>query len=227
MSKKRKRKSFNRPNYKRATKLDEDKSIRNRVLIVTEGKSEVSYFRAIKERGFLSNITVKPSSGSSPKNVILDAERICSDSFRKDFEQVFCVFDKDPDSNFSDSLELLRRLNKKSEFKETKFIAIPSVPCFEFWYLLHMTYTTRSFGGYPSPCDELVRELKKFPEFENYSKGSCDGLFGTLERNQEKAVSRAEKALKAAKQYGYLKYHEDPSTRIHLVIRAIFEHQGQ
>lgn len=223
MSRRRKSKPYHRQRFRRKAKETEEKRTVKRILIVAECKSEVSYFSKIRESIDFSTLRVVNCSGSAPKNVILEAERICSDSFENDYEQVFCVFDRDTVLNYTESIELLNNLNKKRKFRGTEFIAIPSIPCFEYWYLLHMRFTTRSFSGYESPCDELVKELKKFSEFENYTKSTCAGFFSTLEQNQNTAISNAERSLRAAQKTGHVEYHEDPSTRVHIVVKAIFE----
>lgn len=227
MGKRRRSKSFHRTNYARRTTGEKEKSIRKRTLIVAEGKSEVSYFNAIKRSKNFSNLTVLRSSGSAPKNVILYAEKICSKSIGNDYDQVFCVFDRDTDPNYAEAIESLGSLNGKRKYGGTEFIAVPSIPCFEYWYLLHMKDTTRSFGDRSSPCNEVVSELREFSEFKNYTKPNCEGFFETLEQNQQLAVSRAEKALRAAQKTGDSKYHENPSTRVHIVIKTLFEHLDQ
>ena len=224
MSRRRKVKPFYPLSYPRKLKGDGENRTRKRILVVAEGESEVSYFRTIKKFRNISNLKVVHSNGSAPKNVIGKAVRICSDSFENDFEQVYCVFDQDTVANYTQSIMSLQSLNKQGKFRGTEFIAIPSVPCFEYWYLLHMKYTTRSYDGYPSPCNEVEKELKKFPEFEKYKKPSCEKIFKVLEEKQDIAISNAEQSLRAAHKNGQRKYHENPSTRIHLVVKALLEH---
>lgn len=224
MRRRRKVKRFYPRSYERKLKGDGENRTRKRILVVAEGESEVSYFRTIKKFRSISNLKIVHSNGSAPKNVIGNAVRICSDSFENDFEQVYCVFDQDTVANYTESIMLLQGLNKERRFRGTEFIAIPSVPCFEYWYLLHMQYTARSYDGYPSPCNELEKELKKFPEFEKYKKPSCTNIFNVLEEKQDIAISNAERSLRAALKDGQSKYHENPSTRIHLVVKALLEH---
>jgi hypothetical protein len=56
----------------------------------------------------------------------------------------------------------------------SKKFTIPSVPCFEFWLLLHFTYTTRPFDvpASDSICSKVVEELRN--HLSEYQKGQQD-----------------------------------------------------
>lgn len=53
-----------------------------------------------------------------------------------DYDYVFCVFDKDRHDKYQETLDALQT----KAFQ--KYKAANSVPCFEFWLLLHHKFTT-------------------------------------------------------------------------------------
>jgi hypothetical protein len=71
--------------------------------------------------------------------------------------------------------------------KGSKLFAIPSVPCFEFWLLLHFTYTSRPFDAPAgdSICSRVIEELRK--ELPEYEKGNRD-IFKTIQDKLDDAI---------------------------------------
>lgn len=123
------------------------------ILIVCEGeKTEINYLKQLKNFFRLNNITIDiiPNENSSPLQVVKFAKKK-NDLF--DYNEVYCVFDKDTHANFIKAQEECEKYIK--EDKNFKFEAITSNPCFEFWILLHFTCTTKPFGT-NSPCNELI-----------------------------------------------------------------------
>ena len=143
------------------------------ILIVCEGaKTEPNYFTELKKALRLSNANVRICGrGSDPLSVV----DFAIETFRREpeFDRVYCVFDRDRHTTYPAALDKVRqtRLGKGS-----KIFAIPSVPCFEFWLLLHFTYTTRLFDAPAgdSICFRVVEELKKY--LPAYQKGDQDIL---------------------------------------------------
>ena len=117
----------------------------DRVLIVCEGEqTEPLYFESFKQEYDLSSANVvvtDASKGSDPVSIIKQDNA---------FDSVFCVFDKDQHGNYDNAVRMLSKVN-------SKFTAITSVPCFEYWFSLHFEYTTKSF---PS-ASAVISELKK------------------------------------------------------------------
>ena len=56
-----------------------------------------------------------------------------------------------------------RSLSKKRPRRTTKLIVVLSVPCFEYWLLIHFEDTTRPFRGFErnSACQQVIQRLKK------------------------------------------------------------------
>jgi hypothetical protein len=95
-------------------------------------------------------------------------------------------------------LQAVNGLAGSKGFKSKVVLAIPSVPCFELWYLLHVSdsrkpYEAAATGG--SPGQTLLADLCNKNEFSNYEKSGCDAFFETIRPYREIAVQRAESFL--------------------------------
>ncbi len=147
----------------------------DRILIVSEGKkTEPNYFKEIRKFYRLSTTRVKvhPSeSGTAPLQVVEYAEQLFIKGDRnrnippRAFDQVFAVFDRDDHKSYFDALkkaELLDKKHKNDNKHLIRFRAIPSVPSFELWFLLHFEHIqTRS------DRHEVFRRLKvHIPQYE-------------------------------------------------------------
>jgi hypothetical protein len=200
---------------------------RDRVLIVTEGsKTEPDYFRRLIEelRLTTAKVVIVGDGGSAPISVVEDAIKWLSQD--DDFEQVYCVFDRDRHVSYDQALQTLNGLAGSKGFKAKVVLAIPSVPCFELWCLLHVSdsrkpYEAAATGG--SPGQSLLADLCKKDEFINYEKSGCDAFFETIKPLRETAIQRAESFLEAAKSEGAREYFENPSTRVHLIVKGLLE----
>ncbi|ESX66038.1 CRISPR-associated protein [Mesorhizobium sp. LSHC420B00] len=114
-----------------------------RILIVCEGeKTETNYFNAIRRERRISSARVRimPSDfGTDPLNVV----NYALDQFLKEdkaFDLVYAVFDRDDHLNFNNALSRAAALDeshKNDAGVPVPFKAIPSVPNFELWLLLH------------------------------------------------------------------------------------------
>ena len=193
------------------------------VLIVTEGTViETEYFRLMaKEFGIDGDrVTIVPSKGTSPKNVVTHAQwRLNRD---EKYDYVYCVFDRDTHGNYDEAVKLVQKIATKGAGAET-IEAITSIPCFEYWCYLHVSDSTASYSGVGSPCDRLTKELRKHAPFEDYKKSKewMSANFKTLAADRGDAVKRARRILSQAKKAGSKAYSEDPSTRVHIVVEHL------
>lgn len=198
-----------------------------KVLIVCEGeKTEPNYFSELKDHLELSstNVVVTGECGSSPISVadyaiqLFRQEKITGDPFDK----VYCVFDKDTHTTYQQALDKIAEANQQAldeiSGKKPKDIitATTSVPCFEYWLLLHFEYSTAPFigTGGKSACSRLINELKKY--LPAYQKGG-ESIFVQLLDNQPQAIAYAAKSLRAADKSG----DDNPSTKIHELIQYL------
>jgi hypothetical protein len=204
---------------RRAKDLARRKSSRapyDRVLIVCEGsKTEPNYLRELIDCLKLSsaNVEVDGDSGSSPISVVQHAKRRYREEQAKGdaFDRVFCVFDKDTHTTYAEAMRALSGLRSRGVFQST-----PSVPCFEYWLLLHFTYTTRPYNssGGRSACDCLIGELRNY--MHGYSKGDR-GIFRQVMDQTDQAIAFSKRAVKAAEKAGT----DNPTTRMHELVEYL------
>lgn len=185
----------------------------DKILIVCEGeKTEPFYFQGVRDHYGLNtaNVEICGECGSDPKSVVHYAkqryreERDAGDAF----DRVFCVFDKDAHHHYDEAVQTVA-----AQKPHKTYFAITSVPCFEYWLLLHFIYTTRSFVALPgnSAGNQLLAELRHYlPE---YQKGQ-QALFAELIGQLEFATKNAQRALREANASGT----DNPTTRVHELV---------
>lgn len=160
------------------------------ILIVCEGeKTEKNYLNRLKDLFSLSNVSINifSSKNPSPLQVVKFAKE---KSKENSYDKIYCVFDKDTHSNFDKA---------KQECKKYKFEEITSNPCFEFWILLHFTYTTKSFAT-NSPCNELINTYLK-GYIKDYTKNY--NFTNIIQQNLDTAIANAQKANEEAEKNNY------------------------
>ncbi|MBQ8706797.1 MAG: RloB domain-containing protein [Succinivibrionaceae bacterium] len=184
----------------------------DRVLIVCEGvQTEPLYFECFKEEYDLSsaNIIVTDASinGSDPMSIIKYAEKLYKESQTENnaFDRVFCVFDKDQHSNYDTALRELSNAG-------SHFTAITSVPCFEYWFLLHFEYTTKPF----SSASSVISELKRYIPF--YAKNNS-GVFFALKDKMITAIRNAENVNAYVSRIST----DNPSTKVVDLVKYLLE----
>ena len=177
------------------------------ILIVCEGgKTEPNYFTELKKAFRLNNANVKICGlGSDPLRVV----NFAIETFRQEqgFDRVYCVFDRDRHTTYHDALN---KVSKTRLGKGSKLFAIPSVPCFEFWLLLHFTCTTKPFDA----CAEIIKELEKY--LPAYQKGNQD-IFNKMRDNLDDAITNASSVEKYHKTSGT----DNPSTMVHSLVEYL------
>ncbi|MEZ4662066.1 MAG: RloB family protein [Caldilineaceae bacterium] len=181
----------------------------DRVLIVCEGsKTEPTYFQQMIDHLKLNtaNVKIDGDSDPAPRSVVQHAKKRHKED--GDFDRIYCVFDKDQHTTYEQA---------KSDISNARpsncFFAVTSVPCFEYWLLLHFVYTTKPFApsGVRTAADEVIVELKQ--HIPNYQKGAHD-IFAQLIERTEQAIRHAEQANRQAE-------HNDtdnPTTAVHELV---------
>ncbi|MEQ8957740.1 MAG: RloB family protein [Coleofasciculus sp. C2-GNP5-27] len=87
---------------------------------------------------------------------------------------------------------------------------ILSIPCFEFWFLLHYRYTSSPFENCKQVIEQLNRELKQVG-LEDYDK-SNSGYYNSLKLKLDQAIANAQKLEKQ------LSESNNPSTTVHHLV---------
>jgi len=205
---KRKAKNIKETKRRKALRKPYDK-----VLVVCEGaKTEPHYFHGLKDHYRLNsaNIEIRSGGGADPLSIFNFAKRRFLDEKADGdrFDYVYCVFDKDIHGTYERALEEIQRATPRDTF-----VAINSVPCFEYWLLLHFENTTKPYAPLPgnSACNQVLTDLRKY--IPCYSKGDED-IFSQLVEKIHFAINNARSTLKAALEAGA----DNPTTRVHELV---------
>lgn len=194
-------------------------------LIVCEGeKTEPRYLQDMRDDLGLNadNVVITGDCASSPMSVVEEAIR----TFEQDseFDSVFCVFDRDTHAHYDKAINkiqatTLRKRQGRRVVGRARFEAITSVPCFEFWLLLHFRYTTQPFCSTQtkSPCERVIAELRhgRLPDYQK----SATGCYTQTKGNLDTAMKNAKRTLAEAEQAGT----DNPSTRVHDLVQYLFD----
>lgn len=168
----------------------------DRILIVSEGsKTEPLYFGEIRSFYKLNtaHVRVQPGAlGTQPLQVVEYAEQLfrMGDSHKgiqpRAFEQVYALFDRDDHPTFHAALASAEALNGKLKNDlgvVVKIEAIPSVPCFELWLLLH-------FEDIHAPLHRAEVQQRLRQHLPGYAKGQA-GQFAATRLHIDLATQRA------------------------------------
>jgi hypothetical protein len=196
-------------------------------LIVTEGTvTEPIYFDLLRSDLQLAVVRIKvlPGEAPDPRHVIRTAEREAKDQLRKakkgilgiteppKFDHVWAVVDTDValrQGFWNDVWQLA---------KGSKVKLAHSTPCFEFWLLLHITFTTRADLVDGDAAKSAVKQALGGEYSTN--EGVAKKVLRTLVPKWPEAVGHAERVRR---------HHEDaatpppanPSTEVDLLVRAM------
>ena len=188
----------------------------DKVLVVCEGKkTEPNYFNELVAYYKINsaNVDIDGSCGSSPRSVFKRAVDLYDIELKKGdpYDRVYCVFDRDTHETFDETVNNILSKNPKDIF----YAAI-SVPCFEYWLLLHFIYTTKPYvqTGNSSPGEEVLRDLLKvMPDYEKGSKGVFSILIDQLEYAKNNSLRAKNHAMKSGT--------DNPSTTVHELINYL------
>lgn len=168
------------------------RNLLDRILIVCEGeKTEVNYFTAIRRELRVpgSDLAIFHSEyGTEPIQIVEFAKDKFNES--RAFERIYVVFDRDDHHTYHQALARAEALNNKMKNdngKRASFIAIPSVPNFELWILLHFRNVFEFIGR-----ADLQKELKKPDHYPTYAK-NCKSVYSETKSRLPEATKRAQK----------------------------------
>ncbi|HBB55891.1 MAG TPA: RloB domain-containing protein [Hyphomonadaceae bacterium] len=184
-----------------------------RVLIVCEGeKTEPLYFDDIRKQNRVptAHIRVLPANGTQPRQVVDFAEATFRES--KEYEWVFAVFDRDAHTTYLDALNRAAALDEKlknNDGQKVRVIAVPSVPCFELWLLLHFI-EIHAF----SHRHEIIQRVAT--HIAGYEKG-LEGVYAATEPMLALAMERARRL----KHRFDPRQGDDPVTLVHEVVELL------
>ena len=191
------------------------------ILIVCEGEKTEPYYieELLKDFNISSTratIEVIGECGSAPQSVV---EYAIKRFEAKDYDHIFCVIDKDKHPRFNDAILRMNDYKwrkKKEGFKAKTNRIIVSVPCFEYWLLLHFKKTTKVFSGngqQTSPCKECLHELKN--ELTHYEKGN-KSIYKLTKNRLETAIKHAKEIVT-----NKTEEHQNPITYFHELVEFL------
>jgi RloB-like protein len=182
------------------TKREEKKVI----LIICEGeKTEPNYFRSMRKH---LRINAKVEIDGTGRNT-LDLVNYASKKSGEDFDEIWCVFDKD---DFSDE----HFNNTVQKDGEGKICIAYSNECFELWYILHHNYhnTAHQRKHYFKQLGKLMGKV--------YEKNSSS-MYQELHDKLSTAIRNAKRLFN--EHQGKTPARANPSTTVHLLVLRLQE----
>lgn len=195
----------------------------DKVLIVCEGsKTEPHYFKELIAHYEIHSANVKISGecGSDPLSVVdhgIELYRSEKDANSGSFDRVYCVFDRDAHPNYQSAVNKLASQLPKGVFHQAT-----SVPSFEYWFLLHYTYTTSPYTavGGKSSGDAVLADLRAV--WPNYNKGSY-GAFEHLLKLRNDGLGYAKVNAQRSYEEAQKNHTDNPSTLVHELVAYLQE----
>jgi len=176
------------------------RELRQRFLIVCEGeKTEPNYFNSFRVPGVVIDVR------GIGENTVRLVERAVKLMEEDDYDQVWCVFDRDifPVKNFNAALRLARKHGINVAY---------SNEAFELWYVLHFNYHQSATARHLYVG--MLNDLLVVP----YEKNRLD-MYERLEILQETAIRNAERLLKNYDPPDPAR--NNPSTTVHLLVQEL------
>jgi hypothetical protein len=176
--------------------------VRQRFLIVCEGsKTEPNYFKKFRVPHVVIDVE---GVGRNTLGIIDEAEHYNNEG---DYDQVWCVFDKDdyPIDQFENAIERAKSLG---------FHVAYSNQAFELWYLLHFEFLNSAINR-----QQYITKLETYIG-QQYKKND-PAMYDKLRCNLDNAIKNSEKLLDT-----YRPPHpgrDDPSTTVHKLVKALIE----
>ena len=210
----------NSPKMRQARKLDRKAGNRptySRILMVCEGEeTEPNYLEGIRRelRIPTAHWRILPSAlGTGPEKVVAYAEDLARSG--AGWDEVYCIFDRDEHVHYREAIAKAAALDGKIKPKGAasplRFIAIPSVPCFELWFLLHFKTVTHELER-----DEAQGALKQ--QMPDYGK-NLPGMFARTKERLETAYDNAARTRARKAETG----NDNPSTDVDILVKRLFE----
>lgn len=131
------------------------------ILILCEGETERPYLDDLRKSKRLGKRQILiTASGTDPSQLLTRSKKIRCESSRcgLDYDEAWCVFDRDEHRHFSAAI---------AEATNSDVKLAVSVPCFELWYLLHFEDQTGHLER-DTTADRLKRHI---PEYDKTMKG--------------------------------------------------------
>ena len=157
------------------------------ILFEFEGKNKTEeiYFRNFQKRGNPYNIKFAYGHDTDPVGMIksLISYMKKEDINTENADKIYCVFDADIDINKQKRIDEAIKLASENGIE-----IIISIPCFELWYRLHYSYTSKIYFS----NKEIINDLKSY--IPNYEKNM--NIYNIIEDKTNIAIENSKKLEK-------------------------------
>ena len=156
------------------------------LFICEDSKSSKYYMLGLgKAKGI--NIKAEEADGTSPENVLRSAKEKLKSFTDKEFVQIYCLFDKDDcdDEKFKKVI---------TQCQKAGFVEAVSIPCYEYWLLLHLKKTNQPFRDAKECCETFQSEYNRNIQTQytvKQLKAKTD-IFNDLKDNLDSAIANAD-----------------------------------
>jgi len=190
----------NRSKSFKSRKVDQF-SPRKTILVVCQGEqTEPNYFKKFGSEW----LTVRIETVGKDVNAVIDRAK----KIKKDFDEIWVVFDKDDfsDSTFDNAIQ---------SAKSSKIKVAYSNECFEVWYILHFEFLNTEI-----PRKEYYTKLEKILNCK-YAKNN-NFMYERLKDRMGIAIANAKRLIDL---YGTSSHpsKDNPSTTVHLLVQELIE----
>lgn len=156
------------------------------------------------------NIKAEEADGTSPENVLRSAKEKQKLFKDEGIVQIYCLFDKDDcdDEKFKKVI---------TQCQKAGFVEAVSIPCYEYWLLLHLKKTNQPFKDAQECCETFRAEYnKKFKtQYSLKELKAKKSIFEDLKDNLDAAIANADSLA--------LEENGCPYTNMHKVIKRVLK----
>ncbi len=174
-------------------KTNPTRALKKSIRIICEGETEQNYLSSMRVDRFKEKrIKIQPElPRKTGWNGLLDmVERILDDSSNSNVITVFCVIDMDTilSQNQMDRYDSKKSmLQKRAAKKAIPLFFIESMPCIEFWFLLHFIDTDRYHPNYESIEPKIKEYIPSYSKKKEFTRT----IFSQLKQHSSTAISRS------------------------------------
>ena len=144
-----------------------NKNTRLSIGIIGEGITEWHYFNSLRqEKRYTFKLSPELPKHSDYKSIFKKAKAL----IKEGYDHVFCVLDLDVFKN-DKKLEERYIADKNTLQKDKRIKVFETMPCFEYWFLLHFKpFSTRIYSNYDSLQQDIRQYLPRYEKSHQYLK---------------------------------------------------------
>lgn len=183
------------------------------IVIGCEGKNktEETYFKNFNSRKCI--IRVSKGNSTDPVGIVNDLVKfIDTETGREENDKYYAVFDTDVNKSSQNQIDEAKKIAKENGVE-----IITSTPTFEFWYILHFLYTTKTYSSSEDVIEDLLNEVEQYEKKMN--------LYPIIKENTKFAIENAKKVEKYHTDLGQAIDNENcnPYTGVYKVVEELLK----